>query len=63
MRGAPDVSDLIEHDRQITFPTRRVQSDVVGGATAALGFAEVSDAVALVAWLHRETLIKRLDAE
>ena len=58
MQGAPDVSDLIEHDRQITFPTRRVQSDVVGGATAALGFAEVSDAVALVAWLHRETLIK-----
>jgi hypothetical protein len=63
MQGAPDVSDLIEHDRQIIFPTRPVQSDVVGSATAALAFAELDAAVPLIVWLHRDAIVKRLDAE
>ena len=62
-RGAPDVASLIEHDRQIEWPRQQVQSQVRDGDHLALGFAEVSDAVALVAWLHRDALIKRLDAE
>jgi hypothetical protein len=29
-RGAPDVSMLIEHDRELVWPTMRVQSEVHG---------------------------------
>jgi hypothetical protein len=62
MRGAPSVSDLIEHDRQIVWPMQRVQSSVYNVETPAIAFAEVPD-IALVAWLHRDALIKKLDAE
>ena len=62
-RGAPDVASLIEHDRQIEWARQQVQSQVRGREHLGLGFAETHDAVALVAWLHRDALIKRLDAE
>ena len=53
-RGAPSVSALVEHDRDvIEWPTQRVQSEVYNAQTGALAFAVVPDAVALVAWLHR----------
>ncbi|MGZ5234158.1 MAG: hypothetical protein ACXWC3_29450 [Burkholderiales bacterium] len=63
MQGAPNVASLIEHDRPIEWARRQVQSEVRGGDRLALGFAEVPDTVALLAWLHRETLIKKLDGE
>jgi len=63
MQGAPSVSSLIEHDGRIDFQTQRVQSQVIGAEQRALAFAELPDAVALVAWLHKDMLIKRLDAE
>jgi hypothetical protein len=63
-QGTPDVSSLVEHDRSIAFPTTRLQSSIYNVETpAAIGFAEVPDIVALFAWLHRDLLIKRLDAE
>jgi hypothetical protein len=63
-RGAPSVSLLIEHDRrEIGWPMTQLRSEVLGGEHPALAFAEVPDAVALLAWLHRDALIKRLDAE
>jgi hypothetical protein len=63
MLGAPDVSNLIEHDRQIVWPTQRVQSQVVGTATPSLAFAEMDAAIPLLVWLNKDALIKRLDAK
>jgi hypothetical protein len=62
MQGAPSVSSLIEHDGKIEFQTQRLTSEV-HAERRSLAFTEVSDAVALVAWLHKDALIKRLDAE
>ena len=61
--GQPDVSDLIENDRPVTFPMQRVQSDVVGIEMTAFAFAQVPDTVAMFAWLHKDAIIKKLDAE
>jgi hypothetical protein len=61
-RGAPDISSLIEHDGAIAWPTLRLRSMVIGGPEA-LAFGEVIDTVGLFAWMHRDALIARLDAE
>ena len=61
-RGAPDVSRLIELDGPVEWPTQRVQSEVIAEQRA-LAFAQVPDTLALVAWLHRDALIKKLDEE
>jgi hypothetical protein len=62
MLGAPSVSRLVELDGPVEFQTQRVQSEV-HGERRSLAFTEVPDTVALVAWLHRDALVKRLDAE
>jgi hypothetical protein len=62
MVGAPDVSMMVEHDGRLIWPLTRLRSEVFGEQRQ-LAFAEVPDTVALFAWLHRDTLIKRLDAE
>jgi hypothetical protein len=62
-RGAPNVADLIEHDRQIEFATTRVQSDVIGAEARGIAFHQATDALAVVAWMFKDALVKRLDAE
>jgi hypothetical protein len=62
VRGAPNVANLIEHDGKIEFATLRVQAEVFAEKRA-LAFSEQADALALFAWLHKDALIKRLDAE
>jgi hypothetical protein len=62
MQGAPSVSALIELDGKIEFQTRRLQSEVFGAERRGLAYAEIPD-IALVAWLHKDALIKKLDAE
>jgi hypothetical protein len=62
MQGTPVVSNVIEHDGTIIWPTRRVQSEVYG-AERSLAFSEPHDAVALVAWLHKDALIAALYRE
>ena len=62
MQGAPVVSNVIEHDAAIIWPSRRQQSEVISEQRS-LAFAEVTDTLALTCWLHRDALIKRLDAE
>ena len=61
-RGAPDLSRLIELDGPVEFQTQRVQSEVIAEQRG-LAFAQVPDTLALVAWLHRDALIKKLDEE
>ena len=63
MSGAPSVSGLVELDRPIAWARQQVQSQVRGGEHLALGFAEVTDSVATLAWLVPEILIRKLDAE
>jgi hypothetical protein len=60
MQGALSVSLLIEHDGKIEFQTQRLTSEV-HAAQRALAFTEVPNTLALIAWLHRDLLIKRLD--
>lgn len=61
--GEPVVSDVIERDRQIVWPTQQVQSTVYNAQPGAVAFAELEAAVPILVWLHKEALIKRLDAE
>jgi hypothetical protein len=62
MQGAPSASLLIEHDGKIEFQTQSVRSEMYGEQRQA-AFAEISDTVALVAWLHKDALIAALDRE
>jgi hypothetical protein len=63
MQGAPSVSDLIEHDRKIVWPTQRVTSSVYNTATPAIAFAELDAAIPLLIWLHKDAMIAALDRE
>ena len=62
MQGEPDVTNLIEHDGKIDFQMQRVTSEV-HAEKRALAFTEVLDAAALVAWVIKDALVKRLDAK
>jgi hypothetical protein len=59
----PSVAELIEHDRQIVWPTQRLQSSVYNTNSPALAFAEVEAAVPLLIWLHKDAMIAALDRE
>jgi len=60
-RGEVSVGLLVEHDREIIWPTVRLQSTVYG-APGAVAFAEgVPDTLALLAFLLKPTLIAALD--
>ena len=56
------MSRLVELDGPVEFQTQRLTSEV-HAERRLLAFGEIADAVALIAWLHRDLLIKRLDAE
>jgi hypothetical protein len=60
-QGCPDVSLLVEHDRDITFPTQRLTSEV-HGEHRQLAFTQVADGTGLVAWMFQDALVERLDA-
>jgi hypothetical protein len=62
MQGAPSVSALIELDGKVEFQTQRITSEI-HSEQRSLGFAQVPDTLALVAWLHRDVLIAALDRE
>ena len=65
-RGAPSVSHLIEHDRDVEFATEDVSVPIMGNKESPLATVAVwqqANTLALFCWLHRDTLIARLDAE
>ena len=47
----------------LRWPTTNVQSQVFNTEIPSVGFAEVPDAMALVAWAFKDALIAKLDAE
>lgn len=61
-RGAPSVSRLVELDGPVDFQTQSLTSEV-HAERRSLAFTETADALALVAWLHRDALIAALDRE
>ena len=62
-RGAVIVSNLVEHDGPIEFPTQVLRVPVSGAAPGAVGSVEVIDTLGLFAAVFRDALIERLDAE
>jgi hypothetical protein len=60
--GAPIVSNVIEHDASIIWPTMRVTSEV-HGERRSLAFSEQLHALALLAWMLKDALIAALDRE
>jgi hypothetical protein len=62
-QGAPAVSNLIEHDREIAWPTQMLRSEVHNTEVRSVAFAEVHCVLPVLAWLHKDALIARLDAE
>jgi hypothetical protein len=62
-RGAPSVSQLVEHDGGIEFPTQPQTAQVWGADQPSLAFSEPVDALALFAWTFKEVLISKLAAE
>ena len=63
MQGAPNVSDLVEHDRQIIFPTQQLRSQVYNTEIPSIAFADAHDTVPLIAWLFKPAMIAALERE
>jgi hypothetical protein len=61
-RGAPDVTNLIEHDGEIIWPTLRLQVDLFS-EPGAVAFVEIPDTVGMNAWRHKSEWMAALDAE
>src|SRR5258708_35178832 len=62
-RGTPNVSNLVEHDRQVEWPTQMLRPDVRNTEVPSVAFAETHDLLPLIAWLHKSALIAALDPE
>jgi hypothetical protein len=61
--GTPDVSSLVEFDREIGWRQARVTSLVHNAQPGAIAFAEIIDTASLIAWAFKDVLVKKLDAE
>jgi hypothetical protein len=63
--GAPNVAGLLEDPRgEISFPTKMVPARVHNSSDpAAIVFVDVPDAHGLIAWVHKDALLKALDKE
>jgi hypothetical protein len=61
--GRPFVECAVEHNEPIPFPAQNHQVRILNGDPSLIGFAELPDTLALLAWLHRDALIAALDRE
>jgi hypothetical protein len=62
MARPPDLSGL-KFGRDIVFPIERLQVEVHNSGGGTVGFAATNDGSGLVAWLFRDQLLQRIDAE
>jgi hypothetical protein len=63
MVARPRADQAIEHGEPISFATRNYQVQVLNADPSAIGFVELPDMLAILAWLHRDALIAALDRE
>jgi hypothetical protein len=61
-RGAPVVSDVIEHDRSLIWPMQRLQGSIVNAQAPSFAVTEVPDVLGLFAFVHKDALLAALDA-
>jgi hypothetical protein len=61
LQGAPVVSNVIEHDGGVIWPTQRVRSEVFAEQRG-LAFGEMPNGTALLVWLLKEPMLKALSA-
>jgi hypothetical protein len=61
-RGAPVVSDVIEHDRLVVWPMQRLQGAIINAQVPSFAVTEVPDVLALFAFVHKAALLASLDA-
>ena len=62
-RGAPSMALLIEHDREIVWPQTNLRAAIYNATQPSFAASETTDVLALFAWLHRDHLIKRFEAD
>jgi hypothetical protein len=63
LTGTPDVTMLVEHDRDVSWPMMSVRSQVFNAQPGATAFAEIPDTLAILAFLLKPTLLAALDAQ
>ena len=67
MRGAPNVSRMIEHDGNLEFVSKDQSVPIIGGSKESPVFTTAAwsqpDVLALFCWLNRDALIAKLDEE
>lgn len=61
--GRPLVENAIDHNEPIPFPTRTYQVRIFNADPSAVGFVEIPDPVALIAWLLPDALSAALNHE
>ncbi|WP_128941536.1 hypothetical protein [Bradyrhizobium zhanjiangense] len=61
--GRPLAHHLVDHGEPVAFARRSIPARVLNVAPEAIAFSEIPDTLALLAWLHQDELIRRLDAE
>ncbi|WP_029582937.1 hypothetical protein [Bradyrhizobium sp. URHD0069] len=61
--GRPWVEQAIENDAEIPFQTQTHPVRILNGDPSLIGFTELPDTLALLAWLHGDALIAALDRE
>ncbi|MBB4369120.1 hypothetical protein GGD63_001908 [Bradyrhizobium sp. cir1] len=61
--GRPRADQLVDFGEPVRFATRSIPARVLNVAPEAIAFFEIPDALGLLAWLHQDELIRRLDAE
>lgn len=61
--GAPRADHAIEHGGPISFPTRTYHVRIFNADPSAIGFVEIPDPVALLAWLLPDALLTAIDRE
>jgi hypothetical protein len=60
-QNAPDVSLLVEHFREVVFPAESQRAEVIGAPVVVSTVIPCS--TGLLCWLHRDTIIARLEVE
>lgn len=61
--GVPNVDSMIEHGSPLTFATTMLQTVVRGTDALALAITEQPDTLSLLAFLFKDEMIKRIEAE